>query len=540
MLGPVKPKLVARASGAETSPWKMNKKAPKVPPKEVPEALRPLLSYTLWRIYENVVTWSDTNPTVLLSSDPKTSAMAYKLNIIVKQIGQLRQVIADKKINETDHSISGNLERDFGFPVSRTSPLEIEKIHEDLEDLVSEAKADNELDALVVSDKQLNGGHGALEQTEDALVNGGQNGNLAVDQNEQKNVHEVAVEASVNPNYNILEEFKGVPDKSESTIPEDELGVDLVTKATEIDAKENLVSGPAAEADPNLVIKLSDKSEGTSNKIDLATHSVRVPLEKHRSLLYTEAAQPDLSSRASTINGSSSTSRGSSRESSSLPTQVTQEPEDSDEEVVVFNPRARRFSTQHKISPKPAPNVSKSPRTAVVKIPATAASTATVTAPATPPATPPETSPAIAPAIVPAIVSTAAPVIAPAIAPAIAPTTATSPKLASVNEISPKLSSVRINSYRHASAKTNAAKSNHGKNLRPQPPAVPAAVIDPDFFGRSSVVNVRPSIQNGNSRNSPRGSPRRGPRIPDPDVDYVLTSGATREAARGRGKLWIP
>lgn len=514
----------------------MNKKAPKVPPKEVPEALRPLLSYTLWRIYENVVTWSDTNPTVLLSSDPKTSAMACKLNITVKQIGQLQQVIADKKMNETDHGISGDLERDFGFPVSRASPLKNEKFYEDSEELVSEVKADSEMDALVVPDKQLNGGRGALGQIEDALVNGGQNGNLAVDQNEQKDVHEVTVEAAVNTIHDILEEFKRVPDKSESTISEDELGVDLITEATENDIKEILASGPVAEADANLVIKLSDNSKDTSNKIDLATHSVRVPLEKHRSLLHTEASQPDLSSRASTINGSSSTSCGSSRESSSLPTQVTQEPEDSDEEVVVFNPRARRFSTQHKISPKPAPNVSKSPRTAVVKIPTTAASTATVTAPATPPATPPETSPAIIPAIFPAIVSTAAP----AIAPAIVPTTATSPKLASVNEISPKLSSVRINSYKHASAKTSAAKSNHGKKFRPQTPAVPAAVIDPDFFGRSSVVNVRPNIQNGNSRNSPRGSPRRGPRIPDPDVDYVLTSGATREAARGRGKLWIP
>jgi hypothetical protein len=53
-------------------------------------------------------------------------------------------------------------------------------------------------------------------------------------------------------------------------------------------------------------------------------------------------------------------------------------------------------------------------------------------------------------------------------------------------------------------------------------------------------VNIHPNGQNGQGRYFQRGSPRRGPRVLEPEVEYVLTSGATREATRGKGKLWVP
>lgn len=569
-IGPVKPKLVAKASGVETSPWKMNKKAPRIPPSEVPEALRPLLSYTLWRLYENVATWSDSNPTVLLSSDPKTSTMARKLNITVKQIGQLRQAIASKKMVKTNRHVSGHLERDFGITISKTSPLKNGKVHTGSENSTSETREDCELNELVdsnsepselvVSDRELNGDHGVPGKTEDTLIDGGEKANLAVDQYEQKDFHQPAEQAIATANSDNLKELKRILHISESAPSEDQKlaaspkpawiasEVDFPLEETEIHTKGTITTGITAEADANIVNKLSAKVENTFDKNDFAPHSARVPIVRHGNLRhenYSEFSQREITSRPATINSASLSSRPSSRESSSLPTQVTQEPEDSDEEVVVFNPRAKRFSAQHK--KLPTPNVPDSPKAAGATISATTsvavAMTTDSTAASTAPAIAPVAAPAIAPTkppTAPTVVPMIAPTIAPVIAPAIVPATETSPKLASAKANSPTLPYVRISSYKAASGKTNPAKPNHGKHSRPQTPVVQAAIIDPDFFGRSSVVNVRPNIQNGNSRNSPRASPRRGPRIPDSDVDYVLTSGATREAARGRGKLWIP
>ena len=70
-------------------------------------------------------------------------------------------------------------------------------------------------------------------------------------------------------------------------------------------------------------------------------------------------------------------------------------------------------------------------------------------------------------------------------------------------------------------------------------------VIDPDAFDRSYIIRPRPStpngIANGNHRvPSPRMSPRRAAGTSEPDVDFVLKSGAPRAATRGRGKLWVP
>lgn len=142
--------------------------------------------------------------------------------------------------------------------------------------------------------------------------------------------------------------------------------------------------------------------------------------------------------RHSTKNSTSS-SRRSSNVSSPATTQASVEPEDSDEEVVVFNPKLKRLSAQQK---------------------------------------PPK-------------------------------------------QFSPR-------------------PPNHANNFQ-QVPQVKATIIDPDAFGRSFATNTRGYIPNGQrGRNSPRGSPRRGPRMHEPEVDYVLKSGASREASRGQGRLWVP
>lgn len=76
-------------------------------------------------------------------------------------------------------------------------------------------------------------------------------------------------------------------------------------------------------------------------------------------------------------------------------------------------------------------------------------------------------------------------------------------------------------------------------------------VIDPDAFDRSYVVqppksNTSPPANskrrsNGHRRGSPKeGSPKRASKGTEPEIDFVLRSGAPRGSTRGKGKLWIP
>lgn len=69
----------------------------------------------------------------------------------------------------------------------------------------------------------------------------------------------------------------------------------------------------------------------------------------------------------------------------------------------------------------------------------------------------------------------------------------------------------------------------------------------PSLPGSSPVVNgfvVQNSpgvpVRAERPRYSPRGSPRRTPIVPEPEVGYILKSGQPREVTRGRGKLWVP
>lgn len=79
--------------------------------------------------------------------------------------------------------------------------------------------------------------------------------------------------------------------------------------------------------------------------------------------------------------------------------------------------------------------------------------------------------------------------------------------------------------------------------LKPSP-LINGSVAEPAASGSSPLINgpqgspiVLPSRAE-RPRYSPRGSPRRAPA--EPDVGYILKSGAPREATRGRGKLWVP
>ncbi|MCJ1406863.1 hypothetical protein MMC19_000933 [Ptychographa xylographoides] len=99
---------------------------------------------------------------------------------------------------------------------------------------------------------------------------------------------------------------------------------------------------------------------------------------------------------------------------------------------------------------------------------------------------------------------------------------------------------------RQAQASPKVSPKPPPRQIQMQPTSSPT-VIDPDAFDRSYVVQPRnPNASNGTNGNhredSGRGSPRRErvPKTPEPDLDYILKSGAPRGSTRGRGKLWVP
>ena len=111
--GPVKPKLVARAPGSDSSPWKMKKDAPKVSAKDVPGALRPLMSCALWRLHESIHR-NDANQLFFLTDQPDIRSVAQKLNIVARSTAELKNFIASKA-DKSDIATFGDLEREFGL-----------------------------------------------------------------------------------------------------------------------------------------------------------------------------------------------------------------------------------------------------------------------------------------------------------------------------------------------------------------------------------------------------------------------------------------
>ena len=111
--GPVKPKLVARAPGSDSSPWKIKKDAPKVSAKDVPGALRPLMSCALWRLHESIHR-NDANQLFFFTDQPEIRSVAQKLNIFVRSIADLKALVASKA-DKSDTAIFGDLEREFGL-----------------------------------------------------------------------------------------------------------------------------------------------------------------------------------------------------------------------------------------------------------------------------------------------------------------------------------------------------------------------------------------------------------------------------------------
>ena len=335
---PAKPKLVARAAGRETSPWKIKKDAPKLSAKDVPGVLRPLMSCALWCLHESIER-NDPNQLFLLSNQGEIRSVAQKLNIIVRSCKEVGAIIASRTC-KTGLDTFGDLEREFGVQQKSTiAPPQ------DAEEANGEKCASNnadgnlkDVDAMnhsVTSEGTTNteassSGHEqdlkkqSLEREEESLVNCDRRGDRVKEQGVMAETAAtlVADKVSKMPETSV-ESIKSLED---STIQQD---------------SQQLLS----EAINGLKLNGNNSLTNLANPPALQHSAARPPptaplpqFQSVDSVQHVEEIQTisDTSPSKDTITPSTSTM------------ETTQDPEDSDEEVVVFVPQPKRLSAQQK------------------------------------------------------------------------------------------------------------------------------------------------------------------------------------------------
>lgn len=114
---PVKPKLVAKGSGASNSPWK--KAVPSIAAEGVPLSLRPFIGYLLWRLHERETYSFTKDSSILISNDQETIDVGKKLGVTTKTFPALRAQILARNKPGPDIATSGAVEREFGVRPKR-------------------------------------------------------------------------------------------------------------------------------------------------------------------------------------------------------------------------------------------------------------------------------------------------------------------------------------------------------------------------------------------------------------------------------------
>ena len=559
----------------------MNKSAPKTSADSVPVALRPLLSYTLWRLYEERNTQGVGHSCILLTNDVATYNVAQTLTICVGTISQIRLLIASQtKVEDVDSF--GELEREFGIrsPLPKRDPNWRKLKHKASEVNNGNMPNGGISDQKGIADDQKgNTGkqNGDVDKPESqVIVHPINDRDLAIIHTEagvpeiKSNITNMEGTPTVSEDQNSVQEWltKADPTMHRLRIDDTEkAGLSNLTykkpvdtlygvKAASIPIEKEVVGKPvnsstqssqqvdgqgiACQLIKNVVdtpIKASDlvtnpKPAATTFNNGISKSTYDSPERKGVSPQRAVTQNQQCSSPSAASSGSVPCSPRPSSETNSLSTTEAQEPEDSDEEVVVFNPRAKRWSSQSKaVKDIPQPKSPAKPlisRTLEPGFESPPRERSSERVPITPsPSSQAQTN---------------------LLAPNKSPRNQQSGEQSQRDQVhrdqapreqGPQKHSPRNMSPRNHSPRNQVQRRQGRANQTPPNRALPA-IIDPDFFGRSPVVNINPNGHNGQGRYFPHGGPRRGPRGHEADVEYVLTSGATREAARGKGKLWVP
>ena len=488
--GPAKPKLVARAPGSDTSPWKVKKDAPKISAKEVPGDLRPFMSCVLWRLHESIDR-NDANQLFLLSDQPEMREVARKLNITTRSTKEFKETVASR-IGKANLDAFGELEREFGTQTSKGRNSTVNGMTtKAAEDFVpQDVNRDILGQEALVDDSTLGDGTAKTDEShvidnesqtqldrsvkELSYTSTQDEGSSAAKNDDEK---KSPVEDALARLAITLVEDKSF-EKSTWSIRSPRRSVNAV-ESHEFEERQGIsfpVGVPKTNGERNITT-----ADILENKIQETLGDSPKPALTIVPGVQPEAAKP---SQLADQPISGNTTPFSANNAIHTPPsgQVAEEPEDSDEEVVVFRPQAKRLSAQQK---------------------------------------PPQQIPR--------------------------PSAVTDQLQQEPLDFSPN-SAVAVTQSQAKPANQGLKPSKMGSHVHPRPTSS-LPVIDPDTFGRSLVVQPnrspralhnprshhysRPNLQNPqapqNSRTSPRRHNMRTSPAPHPSPEYMDGSNTTPE-----------
>ncbi|KAL8688450.1 MAG: hypothetical protein Q9218_005641 [Villophora microphyllina] len=605
--GSGKARLVAKAAGLDGSPWKTNSKALSLPISEVPKETRPLLSCVLWRLHEKGSTRWDTERTMLLCDNVKISALAKKLGISTKSPTELRQFCGT--LAHDKRETHGDLEEDFGLADAVEAPSS-NHIVENQKDVTVSVLVQEPNNEQVVGDSaqvpvKASPTHSSSSTEKTASISSAKSSgpgkeNIAPEKAKSQNTSKHSEK--------LIKRDPLTEESPEALRPEHQGELDLrqnlpnMNKDSPVQAaSDNTKAEPQGKAPTFSTLDLEKENSiaewvksltnaaknseltgrdspmsGHSSTVDLTAAGQSEPPKPFKPLTYRQAVTgkaDEVVKRPTPPPLEMLPSPPASPVRDPSPRKL-EDPIDSDEEVVVFNPKAKRLSAQkaqqnqRPQTPTAPPKVSHV-RHASGGRPRSRNGNQRPSRPAPPPVV-----------IDPDSFGRGLPAN-------VQPTAART-----FNPYGPqgRIVSDRRGNHRPHNArpymqntppKTNGVVLRNGSpaadalpvtdrlpatsglanvELAPKPQA-PAPITPPAILKPSPVISGTPSeappsapslMVNGSPtvtgaalrpekpRYSPRGSPRGTPVAPEPDVGYILRSGQPREATRGRGKLWIP
>jgi len=304
--------------------------------KDVPGNLRPLMSCALWRLHESIDR-NDANELFLLSDQPEIRTVAQKLNIIVRSSKELG-VLITAKAKRLDLDAYGDLERDFDLPRRVINRPELKPI--------------THVEGQEAPEKSESNGTKS-EDSKNASESREEKGKTLDDNASEDEGNAVPSKDSEEPHGRKSSENEDEETPAKVTVAKMLENSATVLGLTDLIAK--------SEPDGNGKRQEETASNGSSPNTSDADHSDIAALRHQKP----DEAQTKADSAASNSFSSKNASTYSTPEnrilkydssparSSALPPLLrpnapAQEPEDSDEEVVVFVPQPKRFSNHKK------------------------------------------------------------------------------------------------------------------------------------------------------------------------------------------------
>lgn len=355
----MKPKLVAKTPGSDSSPWKIKNDAPKLSAKDVPGALRPLLSCALWRLHESIHR-NDPNQLFLLCNQPEIGAVAQKLNITVRSIEDIRHLMVTKA-DKTGLENFGDLEREFGVqPKGAKSPATGPTLR-GVEDITIRYDGDDVMKYEEKMNDSMSSGK-TMETDNSHLTNEERDTTLTTrgEENMSKNLGEEAPQPAFG-NGNKKMQPEEEPDKSsvtlvEANIPEKSAWTTrpvLPINKTHIgDTEKRLEAIHLFNGTTSTVTSRTSSRSAVEYGAQKAQDFIPKPTSPAISASqHTEPAAPI----ANDATPSSNVTKTQLTSNQAMP-----ELEDSDEEEIVFKPQAKRYSAQRKpVQPNSRPSTPK-------------------------------------------------------------------------------------------------------------------------------------------------------------------------------------